>query len=88
MKKVKHFGEIEHLINEEILIEDGGYVSEYDGQRYANTGYVMDSIVKDFKTAIDEARRIGYSCGYSDAYAQKSFDAEMLKEYGDNSQNK
>lgn len=39
----------EHLIDEEVEIKDGGFVNPYDAERYFNTGYDMELILKRFR---------------------------------------
>lgn len=36
--------EYKKLVDDEITIENGGFVNEYDAERYANTGYDMQVI--------------------------------------------
>ena len=49
--------EIESLIDEEILIEDGGFVSEFDASRYGNTGYDIELIKASYRKLIEAERQ-------------------------------
>ena len=50
---LKAVREMSHLIDEEITIQDGGFVNESDAKEYANTGYDMEVIKSHITTIIN-----------------------------------
>jgi len=77
--------EMKHKVDEQISIEDGGYVNERDAIEYANTGYDMELIFADFqklltKNTTDTLARVREIVGKwietsNPAHAQDLFDA-------------